>query len=424
MDQETVYSNARGDFSDRSVCSDFSDLLSESELEFSHRHKPKSSCSSCTQVCETDLTPARPLSRSSTEIAMHNSLALSASQSCKSIAADLQEAPGKGAIEVSPGGVNASDMSPGMTKSPAGSMVFTPDLLMASKSFGRAVKLEVESQLEDLLVCLGQEEQKVHILSQALLALGKDATLLLKEHGLDDQSLDNLLVADENLLTDGVENEPEECVGSLTAPSRNSAHPACLAENLEPRLLMSAGQSPEEVGFDILGTEEFSSNGDSDSAKSPAKKKSTPRTTRARRALGELDANLLANMHNEDKKSGNSKINQNTQDVVECEHTDGLVSECTTKKGVADIASFDEAQAFYMHAGNGSKADLCVGGLESFPLQESSSSSGSNEKTTGEDSVKHKRRSGGRPPALAYLGWVLLGISKMAPEIQKGLQRT
>lgn len=115
-------------------------------------------------------------------------------------------------------------------------------------------------------------ELQVHILSQALLALGKDATLLLKEHGLDDQSLDNLLVADENLLTDGVENEPEECVGSLTAPSRNSAHPACLAENLEPRLLMSAGQSPEEVGFDILGTEEFSSNGDSDSAKSPAKK--------------------------------------------------------------------------------------------------------------------------------------------------------
>ena len=39
--------------------------------------------------------------------------------------------------------------------------VFTPELLLASRSFARAVKEEVESQLEDLLVCLGQEEQKV-----------------------------------------------------------------------------------------------------------------------------------------------------------------------------------------------------------------------------------------------------------------------
>jgi hypothetical protein len=41
--------------------------------------------------------------------------------------------------------------------------VFTPELLLASRSFARAVKEEVESQLEDLLVCLGQEEQKVRV---------------------------------------------------------------------------------------------------------------------------------------------------------------------------------------------------------------------------------------------------------------------
>ena len=44
--------------------------------------------------------------------------------------------------------------------------VFTPELMRASKSFKLAVSHEVEGQLEDLLVCLGQEEQKVRATSR------------------------------------------------------------------------------------------------------------------------------------------------------------------------------------------------------------------------------------------------------------------
>ena len=47
----------------------------------------------------------------------------------------------------------------------------------------------VEDQLGDLLICLGQEEQKVHVLTETVAAFGMDVQKLLAMHGLDDVSL-------------------------------------------------------------------------------------------------------------------------------------------------------------------------------------------------------------------------------------------
>jgi hypothetical protein len=65
--------------------------------------------------------------------------------------------------------------------------------MRASTAFKNAVAAEVEEHLEDLLICLGQEEQKVTILSKMLQELGCSPEELLREHGLDDHSMDNKL---------------------------------------------------------------------------------------------------------------------------------------------------------------------------------------------------------------------------------------
>lgn len=53
----------------------------------------------------------------------------------------------------------------------------------------QALSEAVEEQLGDLLVCLGQEEQKVRVLSDALEQCGQDPQAILHNHALDEQSL-------------------------------------------------------------------------------------------------------------------------------------------------------------------------------------------------------------------------------------------
>jgi hypothetical protein len=54
----------------------------------------------------------------------------------------------------------------------------------------KQVQAEVETQLGDLLCVLGQEEQKVSVLSDELVTLGRDPQSILAKYGLDDASLD------------------------------------------------------------------------------------------------------------------------------------------------------------------------------------------------------------------------------------------
>lgn len=54
----------------------------------------------------------------------------------------------------------------------------------------KQVQTEVEAQLGDLLCVLGQEEQKVSVLSDELITLGRDPQSILAKYGLDDASLD------------------------------------------------------------------------------------------------------------------------------------------------------------------------------------------------------------------------------------------
>jgi len=81
-----------------------------------------------------------------------------------------------------------------LQKTQSNSSLCKAEFVVASNSFAHAVASEVESQLEDLLVCLGQEEQKVEILSAALRLLGYDSSRLLMHRGLDDVSLTQGLI--------------------------------------------------------------------------------------------------------------------------------------------------------------------------------------------------------------------------------------
>ena len=96
------------------------------------------------------------------------------------------------------------------------------ELMRASSSFRNAVAAEVESQLEDLLICLGQEEQKVQILSKIVQELGYSPTALLKEHGLDEQSLMNQ-ISDVSADADADEAAPP---GSIVVSPYKASTPA------------------------------------------------------------------------------------------------------------------------------------------------------------------------------------------------------
>eukprot|EP00854_Cymbomonas_tetramitiformis_P006722 gene6722-8044_t len=111
-------------------------------------------------------------------------------------------------------------------------LMFTPNFLQASQAFANAVAVEVENQMSDLLVCLGQEEQKVTILSEALRSCGQDPQALLKQHGCDDESMDAALAL-------------EDAVASGEAPlvTANESSPA----QVEPTVC-----SPESSGGDKL----------------------------------------------------------------------------------------------------------------------------------------------------------------------------
>ena len=59
----------------------------------------------------------------------------------------------------------------------------------AQRELAQAVSEEVESQLADILVCLGEETAKIEVLSGALARVGVDAPALLRDAGLaDDES--------------------------------------------------------------------------------------------------------------------------------------------------------------------------------------------------------------------------------------------
>lgn len=59
----------------------------------------------------------------------------------------------------------------------------------AQRELAQAVSEEVESQLADILVCLGEEAAKIEVLSGALARMGVDAPALLRDAGLaDDES--------------------------------------------------------------------------------------------------------------------------------------------------------------------------------------------------------------------------------------------
>lgn len=53
----------------------------------------------------------------------------------------------------------------------------------------QVIRREVENQLADLLVVLGQEEEKVGILSNRLAFIGHNPQDVLAEHGLDESGL-------------------------------------------------------------------------------------------------------------------------------------------------------------------------------------------------------------------------------------------
>eukprot|EP00976_Prorocentrum_cordatum_P076179 1182197-Prorocentrum_minimum.AAC.1 len=86
------------------------------------------------------------------------------------------------------------------------------ELMRASSAFRNAVSGEVESHLEDLLICLGQEEQKVRIFSNFLLELGYSPEALLRENGLDDESL-------ANQICDVSEDDAEPSKSLVVSPS-------------------------------------------------------------------------------------------------------------------------------------------------------------------------------------------------------------
>ena len=58
----------------------------------------------------------------------------------------------------------------------------------AQRELAQAVSEEVESQLADILVCLGEETTKVEVLSGALARMGMDAPALLRDAGLAHES--------------------------------------------------------------------------------------------------------------------------------------------------------------------------------------------------------------------------------------------
>ena len=72
----------------------------------------------------------------------------------------------------------------------------------AQRELAQAVSEEVESQLADILVCLGEEAAKIEVLSGALARVGVDAPALLRDAGLADDESDRPVVG-----------------ASLTAPS-------------------------------------------------------------------------------------------------------------------------------------------------------------------------------------------------------------
>lgn len=65
----------------------------------------------------------------------------------------------------------------------------TPQGVVPLAKYQELLNQAVDEQLSDLLICLGQEEQKVRILSDVVEAFGMDVQKLLKMHRLDDQAL-------------------------------------------------------------------------------------------------------------------------------------------------------------------------------------------------------------------------------------------
>ena len=61
----------------------------------------------------------------------------------------------------------------------------------AQRELAQAVSEEVESQLADILVCLGEEAAKIEVLSGALARMGVDAPALLRDAGLAEDESDH-----------------------------------------------------------------------------------------------------------------------------------------------------------------------------------------------------------------------------------------
>lgn len=61
----------------------------------------------------------------------------------------------------------------------------------AQRELAQAVSEEVESQLADILVCLGEEAAKIEVLSGALARMGVDAPALLRDAGLAENESDH-----------------------------------------------------------------------------------------------------------------------------------------------------------------------------------------------------------------------------------------